>query len=960
MRANRTKHERRPRRPRQQPRRNPDLLAAVPAEIREVARLIRSHSPRVQANLVGGAVVDLIRGTTPKDFDIEVFGISWDNLLSIASSLGKANEVGKSFGIIKLVLPSGLDVDLSIPRRDSKTVGVTLDSDMSVSEAAKRRDFTINSLAMDLRTGEIIDPFGGRRDLEEGVLRATDEALFQDDPLRGLRAMQLLARKAKSIDPRTMQIIKGMKGEYGSLAQARVLEEWRKLLLKADKPSIGLDFLQESGWLELYPELAALVNLPQHPEWHPEGDVWVHTRQIADAAAKVRHLVPEEQREAFMFGTLLHDVGKATTTVTAEMVAKGEFPKERLLTSHGHDSVGRKPARAFTEKMGMSKKTTALTEELVGSHMKPYGLMAGNAKKGAYSRLARDLQLVGGDLTLLSRVCQCDACATGKVRGFTSAGEPDWDHQTSKNLLSWADEFGDTPQVPLVQGRDLMALGLKPGPGFTPLLNKALDMQEAGLSREDILTALQAEIVKKNPRSKSVSGVVPGFPGLFYTIGVDRNDQVEINLLEKRSPLDLKMEEVGYINAQPDYPHPKLRPSWMSISGVTRAYKVGGVEVDRRLQGKKLGVWLYEKLLSFLSVLHSTHIALTFNWPLSGYARAVRYSLSKRYESVCWEEDPQPGEHTESLPPVCIISSKLKHPSRRNPVRRIANLYALQQGLARDNAPRVVASSETTREVLSPPAGRDYAEVLANWYSVDFVPRYGEEKGWQKARAHAEKQVDTQLGLLGLLRQVVRPGATVVSVGAGFGDEAALAPEYKWVCLEYQKSLVSLASQRNTMMGLNAISKQWALFEGDVEQCQVECPQVLNRLGPIPRADALYAKHACGGITDGSIYQAVKLGVPVIVALTCCADRYPGLSHSVIAPHVPFAEYKALVKKSSKRGTPEGDAAITTIDGLREAFLEHNGYQVERGWLLDRYGKRKAAGSYIVARLRTRSNPRRR
>lgn len=492
--------------------RNPEgLRDRIPAEVLAVGRALVQGQQGARVNLVGGAVVDLLRGRRPKDWDLEVFGLSLGEVEARASRLGKANTVGRAFGIVKLALPSGLDLDLSVPRRDNK-IGVghsdiesQLDPRMTDREAARRRDFTINSLAINLKTGKLIDPFGGLKDLQAGVLRATDPKLFVEDPMRAFRAMQLLARKARTVDPSTLRLIRGMKGEFQHLAPERVLEEWRKLLLRSDKPSVGLDFLHDSGWISHFPELAVLESTPQHPDWHPEGDVWTHTKQIADAAAQTRHRVPEGQREAFVFGALLHDVGKPATTVTPRMVAEGLAPKEMLYTAHGHDAKGKEPARRFMERMKASKKTTALAEALVGSHMQPYNLKSGGAGRAAYARLARKIRAAGGDLQLLAVLSQCDACATGQGRHF-HLGEPDWEHETSKNLLSWAERV-DTPAAaaPLVKGRDLIKLGHKPGQHFKVILDYAQSLQDQGLGREVILEAVQREYpaAKKNRRRRA-------------------------------------------------------------------------------------------------------------------------------------------------------------------------------------------------------------------------------------------------------------------------------------------------------------------------------------------------------------------------------------------------------------------------------------------------------------------------
>ena len=464
-------------------------LQSVPAAILKLVARINAAGGR--GFLVGGSVIDILNKRSVKDWDIEVFGLDWSRLEQIFSDL-QPKTVGKAFGIMKLNV-EGLDVDLNIPRVDNKVgVGhsdfeVVMDPNMSVREAARRRDFSINTLAVDLSTGKVVDEWGGLNDLSNGILRATDAELFVQDPLRALRAMQLLPRKAKKLDPETMTLIRGMVDEFQHLAVERVHEEWRKLLLKADKPSIGIEFLVDSGWIKHFPELQALRGVGQSPDWHPEGDVWVHSLLAVDAAAELRDSLPEEDREVILFSALLHDVGKPETTITPGMVAADEAPAEMLWTAHGHDRKGMAPADEFMQRLTGAeggKKLRRKVTRLVGEHMQPWGLTSGEAKQGAWSRLHRRLGADGVTLRHLASVCQCDACATStdwRTRSLKS-GEPNWEHETSQKVLDWAWEFENAPPDPKVQGRDLIARGMKPGREFGVILGKCLELQDANPS----------------------------------------------------------------------------------------------------------------------------------------------------------------------------------------------------------------------------------------------------------------------------------------------------------------------------------------------------------------------------------------------------------------------------------------------------------------------------------------------
>lgn len=478
----------------------PSVLAQIPAEIQIVSRRVAASGGR--ANLVGGAVVDLLQGGLPKDWDIEIFGMSFSQISEVFSDF-HPDLVGRAFGVVK-ICPNGVDVDLCVPRKDNHVgaghtdVECLLDPRMTTTEAARRRDFTINARAIDLATGELIDPFGGLADLAAGVLRATDPAFFVQDPLRGLRAVQLISRKAQIVDPGTFELIRQMSRACSALPKERLWGEFQKLLLKGSRPSRGLELFRATGWIDHFPELTALVGCGQHPEWCPEGDVWTHSCLAADAAASVRELIPEAQREAFVFGVWLHDIGKPVVTVTPEMVARGESPADRLWSAHGHDAAGIPLAERLLRRLTDSTRTIRLATELVGQHMQPHNLTSGGAGHGAFLRLHRKLAAVGGDLVLLGRVCQCDSCATA-APAFPRRivqGTPDWEHRTSERMFEVAEVFHQTPTEPVVLGRDLLARGFRPGPEVGVLLKRAREIQESSevpMTREEILCCLFPE-----------------------------------------------------------------------------------------------------------------------------------------------------------------------------------------------------------------------------------------------------------------------------------------------------------------------------------------------------------------------------------------------------------------------------------------------------------------------------------
>lgn len=259
----------------------------VDERAQRVARVLVGAGARC-VNLVGGAVRDLVQGRDPKDLDLEVFGITPARAEQALATFGPVNAVGRSFGVFKVSV-DGMDFDVSLPRRDNKIAEghkgfeVTVDDGMTIAEAAARRDFTMNAMAVDVLTGELHDPFQGRADIEAGILRHTSEH-FAEDPLRVLRAMQFAARFDMVLAPETAMLCRALVAEAASLPMERVWGEWEKMLVKGQNVAAGLRVLQDSGWLAVFPELHALVGLAQNPEWHPEGSVFNHV------LAAVRHV----------------------------------------------------------------------------------------------------------------------------------------------------------------------------------------------------------------------------------------------------------------------------------------------------------------------------------------------------------------------------------------------------------------------------------------------------------------------------------------------------------------------------------------------------------------------------------------------------------------------------------------------------------------------------------------------
>src|SRR6185295_17280956 len=241
------------------------------ADVLLLARAI--HEAGGRALLVGGCVRDALMGAEAKDWDLEVYNLEAARLREILDQFGPVNVVGEAFTVYKL----GNHLDVSIPRRERKSgyghKGFVIEGDpsMSVAEATRRRDFTINAILEDPLTGELIDPFDGRRDIEQHVLRAVSKDTFAEDSLRVLRAAQFAARFEFDIEADTVELCRAI--DLSDLPAERIWGEIEKLLLRAARPSIGLEWLRRLGAIEkLFLEIQSLIGVPQDPEWHPEGD----------------------------------------------------------------------------------------------------------------------------------------------------------------------------------------------------------------------------------------------------------------------------------------------------------------------------------------------------------------------------------------------------------------------------------------------------------------------------------------------------------------------------------------------------------------------------------------------------------------------------------------------------------------------------------------------------------------
>ena len=447
----------------------------------DIARAARARGGR--ALVVGGWVRDRLLqvATHPKDLDMEVFGIPAAELPSLLEPFGRIEPIGQSFPVYKIGT-----IDIGLPRRESKAgrghKGFVVEGDpsMSIQEAARRRDFTVNAIAWDPLTEVYEDPFGGREDLDRKILKAVDAATFGDDSLRVLRAIQFAARFEMTVDDATKDLCRAIR--LDDLPPERIWGEIEKLLLRARRPSIGFALALELGVVDqLFPELKALVGCEQEPEWHPEGDVWVHTLQVIDRARQRIDDLDRAGQLIVMLGAVTHDFGKPATTALLD----------GRIRSMNHEEEGVAPASSFLDRLNVQSidgtDVRGHVLGLVAHHLKPGMLykVREQLTDGAFRRLAQK-----ANLELLARLAKSDCL--GREPGVFDCSAMDW-------FLDRARELGvdRSPPKPLVLGRHLLELGMAPGPGMGVLLKQIYEKQLDG----DVTTteegiALAAQMVR--------------------------------------------------------------------------------------------------------------------------------------------------------------------------------------------------------------------------------------------------------------------------------------------------------------------------------------------------------------------------------------------------------------------------------------------------------------------------------
>lgn len=476
--------------------------------IERLARAIKAEStcgalpPR--ALLVGGFVRDLFRGVCSSDADIEIYGVPADRLFAIVTTLFPENvhEVGRQFGILHVPLAAGCSIDIALPRRESKMYeghkGFAIESDpfLPFAEAVRRRDFTINALLWDPLTAELIDLVGGEQDLQEKRLRVVDALHFPEDPLRVYRAVQFIARFGYTLESQTEELLKKMvqAGELETLSPERVTEELKKLFLQSARPSIGFEWMKQLGIIaRSYPELQTMIDTPQEPEWHPEGDVWVHTMLCLDKAVELIEAdgtCTDEERLQILVGTLCHDLGKPPTT---QRVEKNGVVRIRSL---GHQEAGEAPTISLCEKWTFNASIIYAARMIALNHLRPGELFIkeqkGELAEEAYANAIRKLLKRVFPLSWKVLLIAAEADYRGRTLPEVQTGP--YTHGDRFRALIAHYNLDETARTPLLYGRELMEeFKLKPGKYLGELLHTVENMRDEGKikTKQEALTYIK-------------------------------------------------------------------------------------------------------------------------------------------------------------------------------------------------------------------------------------------------------------------------------------------------------------------------------------------------------------------------------------------------------------------------------------------------------------------------------------
>ena len=427
-----------------------------------IAREAEKRGGRVY--YVGGCVRDALLGIETKDIDLEIHGLTPAQTEEILDRMGTRLLFGKSFGIYGL---AEFGLDIAMPRKETATgrghrdFSVSVDPHIGPEKAAERRDFTVNAMMQDVLTGEILDPFEGQRDLTDGVIRHVNAKSFPEDPLRVLRAARFAARFGFTVAEETRELCRGI--DLAPLSGERIMGELRPVLLQTERPSVFFQILRDMDQLDVwFPEIKALIGVPQEGRYHREGDVWTHTMMVADEAAAWRGST--ENDLALMLAALTHDMGKAARTES----------EDGRVRSIGHEKESVVLAERFLRRLTNERQLIRTVLELTELHMRPNAAAAERASIKATNRMFDRTKAPEALLAL----------AAADERGRIT------DRPREENVIFLRQRlalYRETMARPHVTGEDLLRAGLEPGPEFSGWLAYAHKLRLAGVGKEEAL-----------------------------------------------------------------------------------------------------------------------------------------------------------------------------------------------------------------------------------------------------------------------------------------------------------------------------------------------------------------------------------------------------------------------------------------------------------------------------------------
>lgn len=448
------------------------------------------------AYFVGRYVRDSILDIPNKDIDIEIHGIKPEILKNILSELGDIQTIGNAFGIYNL---KGYDLDIALPRKERcigtghKDFEVYVDPYIGTHAAARRRDFTINALMKNILTGEIVDEFNGLNDLKNHIIRHVDSSTFREDSLRVLRACQFAARFNFKIASETINLCKTM--DLSTMPKERIAGELSKALLKAKKPSVFFNSLYECEQTKWFKEVYTLKGIKQDSEYHPEGDVYMHTMSVLDQAGGLfpTGIDNPDRYLPFMLSALCHDFGKVNTT---EINSKGR------LCALNHEITGIPIANDFLGRIYNNKGFIKYVDNMIKYHMKAHSCF-NNRSKTKTTNLMFDKLLYPKDFILLvyadSTGHDLDNLDNRQFNMFLEKAMTESGFLTDRYL-----DYGKRISESHITAEDLINIGLKPSPLFKIILDKAWDMHLKGIKKEHVLKQV-ADILTENNKAELLS-----------------------------------------------------------------------------------------------------------------------------------------------------------------------------------------------------------------------------------------------------------------------------------------------------------------------------------------------------------------------------------------------------------------------------------------------------------------------